>query len=129
MILDINRSKANQLKKPYRSIPPATLSTTSSMTSWKMGIFQLVDLFFASVSGVTGVRIHGAEILEDDPSMVVVLVDIMNGDAADPISCCDHRLVHLLSKHALAPVFGQEGRMDIDDPAAKCLHKRPRYLP
>ena len=77
-----------------------------------MGILQLVDAGGEGVRRV--VREDGAGILADDGALVVMLVGVVDGDAALRLAGSKDSLVDAVAIHALAAKLGQEGGMDVD---------------
>ena len=61
-------------------------------------------------------REHRAFGLKDDSALVVVIIDIMNGDAAFLFAGCNNGLVYMVTVHTFTAVGREKGRMDIDDP-------------
>ena len=62
-------------------------------------------------------------------SLIVLLADQMDGDAALGISSRDNGFMDALAVHALPAVFRQQGRVDIDDAVREGAHHLRRYQP
>ena len=78
-------------------------------------VFQRVYLGCNVVGGI-GWQ-HRTLCLEECGTLVVLLVDEMDGDAALGIAALDNGLVHSVAIHALAAVLGEQRRVDVDDAA------------
>ena len=78
-------------------------------------IFHFEHVLFLSdgLYGVVGGK--GDPVLGDDLSGITFGGDPMDGHACLRLTSGFHRLVHMVSPHALATVFRQQGRVDIDD--------------
>ena len=76
-------------------------------------LFKLVDFCSEGVGSV--VVVEGAFGLEKGGAAIIVLVDEVDGDTAFLFVVGDDCLVDVFAVHALATVFGQEGRVDVDD--------------
>ena len=93
----------------------------------EMFIFQ--DLHFSGqgIGTIAGFDLDAR--LENGLTVVILLVYIMDRDPRLPIRSGDDRFVHKPAVHALATMFWQQGRMDIDDPSGIGFDQRLRYLP
>ena len=76
-------------------------------------VFQFVYPGGKVVGGVC--REHRAFGLKDDSALVVVIIDIMNGDAAFLFAGCNNGFVHMVSVHAFTAIGREKGRMDVDE--------------
>ena len=92
-----------------------------------MLVLQLVDFLRKGVGGVVGSDVAGG--LENSGAAVVMLVNKMYGDAAFSLVVGDDRLVHMLAVHAFAAVFGQQGRVYVDNPFRKSRQQVLRHKP
>lgn len=90
-------------------------------------MLEVLDFFGEAFGGVAG--LDGDLFLEDGLAVIEELVDIMDGDAAFGVTRRNNRFMDMAAIHSLPAVFGQQGGMDIDDPAGECLHQRRRNLP
>jgi hypothetical protein len=88
----------------------------------EMGVFEYVDLGGQRIWGVF--FFDGAPGLEDDFTLVVVFVDIMNGDTALFVAGCNDGLVNLGAVHVLATIAGQQRGVDVDDALGEGLDER-----
>ena len=74
-------------------------------------------------------RIDGHVCLKNNLAMVVELVHIMDSNPAFFFAGRDHCFVDMMAVHTFSTVFGEQGRMDIDDPVAISLDEPDRDLP
>ena len=70
-----------------------------------------------------------ATCLFQECSAVVVLVHDVDGDAALVLACRHHCLMHMVSVHAFAAVFGQQGGVNVDDALGVGVEHVLRYEP
>ena len=77
-----------------------------------MGIFQLVYFLCNVIRRIFGR--DGANGLEDYFTLIVMRIDLMNGNAGERIPVGPDCLVYAHSIHAFAAIFRQQGRVDID---------------
>lgn len=69
------------------------------------------------------VREHGDFRLSEDRTAIVLLGDEVNRRPGHRLSSSQYRLMDQVTVHSRAPVFREERRMDVDDPAAPRLHR------
>ena len=67
--------------------------------------------------------------LKDDCPLVVMIIHVMNRNTTFLFPGSDHRLVYFHAVHTLAPVRGQQGRMDINYPVWISVDDSIRHLP
>ena len=95
--------------------------------SGKMGVLEGLDLSGERFRRV--LRFNGHFCVKNDLPMVVELVNIMDADPAFLFAGCDHRFMDMMAVHPFATIFGEQGRMDIDDPMSISLDEFGGDLP
>ncbi len=63
---------------------------------------------------------YGASSLKDDVAVIVMLVDVVNGDARFPLFCGEDGFMNVHSEHPLSAEFGQKRRMNVHHPLVEC---------
>jgi hypothetical protein len=95
--------------------------------AWKMSVFEGLDLFGKRFRGIVGIDRHSY--LEDGLPVVIVFIDIMDGDPALFIFCRDDGFMDMSSIHSFSAVARQERGVDVDNPVPVGLHQFWRDLP
>jgi len=90
-------------------------------------MLKVLDLFGEGFRGI--VRIDDHFCLKDGPAVVIELVDEMDGDPAFFFACRDDCFVNMPAVHSFSAVFGEEGRVDVDDPLRISLYQPGGDLP
>ena len=94
------------------------------------GIIFVLQLMYALCQCVWRIiRQNRTRYLENNFTVVINIVHIMNTDAAFLFFIGDHRFMHRWSVHALSAIFWQKGRMDIDDLSGICFKQDIGELP
>lgn len=93
----------------------------------EMLIFEALHFPGQGPGVVTGLDGHTG--LEDRFPMVILFIYVMDRDPRFLVRCGDDRFVHKTAVHTLAAVFGQQGRVNIDDPAGIRFYQRFGDLP
>jgi hypothetical protein len=90
-------------------------------------MLKVLDLFGEGFGGIVGIDGHFC--LKDGLAVVIKIVNEMDGDPAFLFACCDDRFVYMPAVHSFSAIFGEEGRVDINDPVGISLHQPGGDLP
>ena len=92
-----------------------------------MGVLESMHLGGKGVGRVVGK--DGAGGLEDGGTLVVAVVDVMDGDSTLLLAGSDDGLVDVLAVHSLTPELGKQGRVDVDNPVGIGSQEVGRHFP
>jgi hypothetical protein len=95
--------------------------------SGKMGVLKGLDLSGERFRRI--LRINGHFCVKNNLAVVVELVHMMDGDPTFGFAGRDHRFVDMMAVHPFSTIFGEQGRMDIDDPMSISLDEFDGDLP
>lgn len=94
---------------------------------WVVLVFEGEYAFGQGFGAVVGE--NGAMGLEQVVAVVVMFIDPVNGDAGFGFPGGQYGCVDVNSVHALSTIFGQEGRMDVQDSIGVGLNQGIGYFP
>ena len=79
---------------------------------WIILIFQSMHPIGQGNKSIIG--LHFTAILNDNLSLIVMFIRVMNGDTTLRIARIQHCLVHLITIHTFPAIFREQRRMDIN---------------